>query len=74
MNRPLNWLTAIGCCLQLAYAAADVLYLHALRDKLTEKLTRTGRLELAQKVFAFLPTRAQLDLAGWPEIDIFAHH
>jgi ribonuclease D len=59
---------------QLAYAAADVLYLHALRDKLTEKLTRTGRLELAQKVFAFLPTRAQLDLAGWPEIDIFAHH
>lgn len=59
---------------QMAYAASDVLYLHALRDKLTEKLARTGRVELAKKTFAFLPTRAELDLAGWPEVDIFAHH
>ncbi len=59
---------------QLAYAAADVLYLHALRKNLTEKLTRTRRLELAQETFAFLPTRAKLDLAGWADVDIFAHH
>lgn len=58
---------------QLAYAASDVLYLHALREKLNERLEREGRTDLAQAAFDFLPTRARLDLAGWPEIDIFAH-
>lgn len=58
---------------QLEYAASDVLYLHALREKLNERLEREGRTELAQACFDFLPTRAKLDLAGWPEIDIFAH-
>ena len=58
---------------QLTYAASDVLYLHALREKLNERLEREGRTDLAQSAFDFLPTRARLDLAGWPEIDIFAH-
>lgn len=58
---------------QLDYAASDVLYLHALRDKLEERLAREGRTEIAQACFRFLPTRAELDLAGWPETDIFAH-
>ena len=58
---------------QLDYAASDVLYLHALRDSLNERLTREGRMDLARAAFEFLPTRARLDLAGWPEIDIFAH-
>ena len=58
---------------QLDYAASDVLYLHQLREKLDERLAREGRTELAQACFDFLPARAKLDLAGWPEIDIFAH-
>lgn len=58
---------------QLEYAASDVLYLHRLKDKLDERLEREGRTELAQAAFDFLPTRARLDLAGWPEMDIFAH-
>ncbi len=58
---------------QLGYAASDVLYLHALREKLDERLVREGREGIAQACFDFLPTRARLDLAGWPEIDIFAH-
>ncbi len=58
---------------QLAYAASDVLYLHALREKLDANLAREGRSELAQSCFDFLPTRALLDLKGWPETDIFAH-
>lgn len=58
---------------QLDYAASDVLYLHALREKLNDVLEREGRTDLAQACFDFLPTRARLDLAGWPEIDIFAH-
>lgn len=58
---------------QLDYAASDVLYLHQLREKLNERLEREGRTELAQACFDFLPTRAKLDLAGWPEQDIFAH-
>ena len=58
---------------QLAYAASDVLYLHRLKEKLDERLEREGRTDLAQAAFDFLPTRARLDLAGWPEIDIFAH-
>lgn len=58
---------------QLKYAASDVLHLHALRAKLDELLVREGRRELAEACFKFLPTRAELDLAGWPEEDIFAH-
>jgi ribonuclease D len=58
---------------QLAYAAMDVVYLHALRAKLDTMLAREGRLGLAAACFAFLPTRVALDLAGWEETDIFAH-
>ncbi|MDG1068489.1 MAG: ribonuclease D [Sulfitobacter sp.] len=58
---------------QVDYAASDVLYLHQLRHILNGMLEREGRMELAQSCFDFLPTRAQLDLAGWPETDIFAH-
>lgn len=58
---------------QLEYAASDVLHLHALRDKLTARLERDGRAELAKACFEFLPTRAKLDLLGWGETDIFAH-
>jgi ribonuclease D len=58
---------------QLAYAASDVLHLHALKEKLDAMLAREGRTEIAQSCFDFLPTRAALDLAGWEETDIFAH-
>lgn len=58
---------------QLEYAASDVLHLHALKDKLMERLVRDGRLEHAKACFEFLPTRAKLDLLGWEETDIFAH-
>ena len=58
---------------QLDYAASDVLHLHKLRERLDGMLAREGRTEVAQACFDFLPTRAKLDLAGWPEIDIFAH-
>lgn len=58
---------------QLAYAASDVLHLHALWDKLQALLRREGRLELAQSCFDFLPARGMLDLLGWDEPDIFAH-
>ena len=58
---------------QKSYAASDVLYLHRLRDVLSARLHREGRAQMAQECFAFLPTRAALDLAGWPEADIFSH-
>ena len=58
---------------QLAYAASDVLHLHALRERLDAMLVREGRSQLAQSCFDFLPTRALLDLQGWAEEDIFAH-
>jgi len=58
---------------QLAYAASDVLHLHALREKLDALLARESRTAIAQACFDFLPTRAELDLLGWPETDIFAH-
>jgi ribonuclease D len=58
---------------QKEYAASDVRYLHQLRAKLDERLIREGRMALAQACFDFLPARADLDLAGWPEVDIFAH-
>lgn len=58
---------------QRDYAASDVLYLHRLKEKLDVMLAREGRADLAQACFDFLPSRAILDLEGWPEIDIFAH-
>lgn len=58
---------------QQNYAASDVLYLHALKDELDIRLKREGRMDIAQACFDFLPTRATLDLAGWPDTDIFAH-
>ena len=58
---------------QLEYAASDVLYLHDLKRHLDRMLRREGRLALAESCFNFLPTRVELDLLGWPEIDIFAH-
>ena len=58
---------------QVEYASSDVLHLHRLRERLNEMLIREDRMELAQSCFDFLPTRAELDLAGWPESDIFAH-
>lgn len=58
---------------QLAYAASDVLHLHALRDKMTANLEREERLDAANACFEFLPTRAKLDLMGWEDSDIFAH-
>lgn len=58
---------------QKDYAASDVRYLHALKEKLDERLVREGRMGLAQACFDFLPHRALLDLAGWAEQDIFAH-
>jgi len=58
---------------QQAYAACDVLYLHRLRDRLNTRLEREHRRELAEACFGFLRARAELDLAGWPDEDIFAH-
>lgn len=58
---------------QLAYAASDVLHLHAIADGLTAMLEREGRMDMARACFDFLPVRARLDLAGWDETDIFAH-
>ena len=58
---------------QLTYAASDVLNLHALKARLDAMLAREGRAELARACFDFLPTRAQLDVAGWDEVDVFAH-
>ena len=58
---------------QLAYAANDVAYLHRLKEVLDTMLAREHRTELAKACFDFLPTRVELDLKGWPEVDIFAH-
>ena len=58
---------------QVDYAASDVLYLHALKEALEVRLRREGRLTLAESCFAFLPVRAELDLLGWEDEDIFAH-
>ena len=58
---------------QQQYAASDVLYLHRLKEKLDEMLAREGRSHIARAAFDFLPTRAELDLAGWPDQDIFSH-
>ena len=58
---------------QVAYAASDVLHLHALKCRLDALLAREGRADLAQACFDFLPTRCRLDLQGWPQVDIFSH-
>jgi len=58
---------------QLDYAASDVLYLHTIKEKLDSMLAREGRVDLAQECFNFLKTRADLDLQGWGEFDIFQH-
>lgn len=58
---------------QLAYAASDVLYLHQLKNVLTGRLLRESRMDMAQACFEFLPTRSDLDLAGWDDVDIFSH-
>lgn len=58
---------------QIRYAAADVLYLHDLVAELSARLDREGRMGFAHACFKFLPTRARLDLAGWEDMDIFAH-
>ncbi|WP_112809255.1 ribonuclease D [Ensifer sp.] len=68
-----DWGAAVLSPAQLEYAASDVLHLHALREKLTARLLRDGRMEHADACFAFLPTRCKLDLLGWDETDIFAH-
>ncbi|MEM7767487.1 MAG: ribonuclease D [Pseudomonadota bacterium] len=58
---------------QLEYAASDVLHLHEIKAGLEQMLIREGRLDIAENCFEFLPTRAALDLEGWPDTDIFAH-
>ncbi len=68
-----DWAAATLSEAQLAYAASDVLHLHALRSKLDAMLAREDRTELAAACFEFLPTRAKLDLLGWPDSDIFSH-
>jgi ribonuclease D len=68
-----DWGAPILSDAQQDYAASDVRYLHRLKEKLDERLVREHRTGIAQACFDFLPARAELDLAGWPEIDIFAH-
>jgi ribonuclease D len=68
-----DWGAAALSPAQLDYAASDVLHLHVIKDRLNEILVREGRMELAKACFDFLPTRARLDLAGWDEMDVFAH-
>ncbi len=68
-----DWGAEILSKAQIDYAASDVLYLHRLMDILNERLAREGRTEMAQACFEFLPHRAALDLAGWPDADIFSH-
>ena len=68
-----DWGAEVLSAAQMDYAASDVLHLHALREALDRRLSREGRTKLATACFDFLPTRALLDLEGWPDIDIFAH-
>jgi ribonuclease D len=68
-----DWGAAVLSEAQLAYAASDVLHLHALRSRLDAMLIRENRLQIAQECFRFLPARARLDLLGWAETDIFSH-
>jgi len=68
-----DWGAAALTDRQLAYAASDVAHLHKLKEVLDTMLAREGRTALAEACFGFLPTRAELDLAGWGDVDIFAH-
>lgn len=68
-----DWGAEILSDAQMAYAASDVLYLHQLMEILITRLKREDRFEIAQKTFDYLPTRAELDLSGWEQTDIFAH-
>jgi ribonuclease D len=68
-----DWGAPVLSDAQKDYAASDVRFLHQLKEELDRRLAREGRTALAQACFDFLPHRAALDLAGWPEIDIFAH-
>ena len=68
-----DWGAPVLSDAQKEYAASDVRYLHQLKAELDKRLEREGRMALAQSCFDFLPSRALLDLEGWPEIDIFAH-
>ena len=68
-----DWGAKVLTQAQIDYAASDVLYLHRMMNILNERLAREGRMEMAQACFDFLPHRAALDLAGWPEVDIFSH-
>ncbi|MAS43733.1 ribonuclease D [Albimonas donghaensis] len=68
-----DWGATALSAAQLEYAASDVLHLHRIREELETRLIREGRLEIATRCFDFLPDRAMLDLAGWPEEDIFSH-
>ncbi|PZU58222.1 MAG: ribonuclease D [Sphingobium sp.] len=68
-----DWGAPVLSDAQKDYAASDVRFLHLLKEELDRRLEREGRMDLAQACFDFLPHRAKLDLAGWPEIDIFAH-
>ncbi len=68
-----DWGAEVLTSEQQNYAASDVLYLHKLMEELNLRLEREQRMDLANACFDFLPTRAKLDLEGWPEIDIFAH-
>ena len=68
-----DWGAPVLSDAQKEYAASDVRYLHRVKEILDPRLEREGRMALAQACFDFLPHRARLDLAGWPEVDIFAH-
>ena len=68
-----DWAAEVLSQAQLDYAASDVLYLHRLKAVFEKRLERDGRAKQAEACFKFLPTRAELDLMGWPEQDIFAH-
>lgn len=68
-----DWAAEALSTAQIEYAASDVLNLHALRERLSAMLVREDRVALAEACFAFLPTRARLDLAGWDDQDIFSH-
>ena len=73
MQQSSNWGADELTQAQIDYAAADVLYLHRLREELNKRLMKEGRMELAEETFKCLPVRAKLDLAGWGETDIFSH-
>ena len=68
-----DWGAPVLSDAQREYAASDVRYLHRLREVMITRLTREGRLDIAEACFAFLPTRASLDLLGWADADIFSH-